>query len=218
LRASAVKRFAGNFSIQASYTWSKLIDNVSTPMNSYQASRIERGFAGFDRTHVLTTSYIRQIPFAHRLTSWGRAVLDGWQVSGITSAQTGLLITPLITVDRAGVGGGLPRPNVNGPIATPNTKLQWFDTSVFSPPAIGTFDNAGRGLVRGPGIFNTDFSASKGTRLRENVTLQFRAEFFNVFNHTQYSGVGRSFGSAAFGQVTSARDPRISQLALRLVF
>jgi hypothetical protein len=73
-------------------------------------------------------------------------------------------------------------------------------------------------LVRGPGIFNTDLSFSKGNKIGENVTLQFRAEFFNIFNHTQYSSVGASFGSATFGQVTSARDPRITQLALRLIF
>ena len=218
LQVSAVKRFAGSLSLQASYTFSKLIDNVLTPVNSYESSRLERGIASFDRTHVLTTSYIWEIPFAHQLTSWRKSALDGWQISGITSAQTGTSITPVLTVDRAGVGGGAQRPNVAGPISTPNTKLQWFDTSVFSLPAAGTFGNAGRSLVRAPGIFNTDISISKGMKLRENVTLQFRAEFFNIFNHTQYSGVGASFGAATFGQVTSARDPRITQLALRLIF
>jgi outer membrane receptor protein involved in Fe transport len=218
LQVSLVKRFAGNFSLQGSYTFSKLIDNVLTPMNSYESSRIERGIATFDRAHVLTTSYIWEIPFARGLASWRKGALDGWQISGITSAQTGTPITPVLTVDRAGVGGGAQRPNVNGPIATPDTKLQWFDTSVFSLPAPGAFGNAGRSLIRGPGIFNTDLSISKGTKLREKLTLQFRAEFFNVFNHTQYAGVGGSFGSATFGQVTSARDPRITQLALRLIF
>jgi hypothetical protein len=72
--------------------------------------------------------------------------------------------------------------------------------------------------VRGPGIFNSDLSFSKATDLRENVRLQFRAEFFNIFNHTQWASVGASVGSSTFGQVVSARDPRITQLGLRLTF
>ncbi|MBO0798198.1 MAG: hypothetical protein J2P31_05195 [Blastocatellia bacterium] len=73
-------------------------------------------------------------------------------------------------------------------------------------------------MARGPGINNWDVSFSKRTAIRENVSLQFRAEFFNLFNHTQWSGVSASLSSANFGRVTSARDPRITQLGLRLVF
>lgn len=215
---SLVKRFASGFSLQASYTWSKLIDNVSTPISSYEASSVERGIASFDRTHVFTASYIWEIPFAKGLHSWERKVLNGWQVSGITSAQSGNPITPVITVDRAGVGSSGQRPNVNGPIAKIGTKLQWFDTTAFSLPALGTFGNAGRSLVRGPGFLNSDVSFSKATALRENIKLQFRAEFFNIFNHTQWASVGASVGSSTFGQVVSARDPRITQLGLRLTF
>ncbi len=218
LQVSAVKRFAQGFSLQASYTWSKLIDNVNTPISSYESSRIERGIASFDRTHVFTTSYIYELPFAQGLTAWRRKALDGWQISGITSVQTGNAITPLITVDRAGVGSSGQRPNVSGPVKQIGTKLQWFDTSVFSLPPLGTFGNAGRSLVRGPGIFNTDLSFSKSTALRENIHLQFRAEFFNIFNHTQWASVGASVGASTFGQVVSARDPRITQLGLRLSF
>ena len=72
--------------------------------------------------------------------------------------------------------------------------------------------------MRGPGINNWDVSFSKRTQIFERATLQFRAEFFNLLNHTQYSGVGTSFGAATLGQVTSARDPRITQLGLRLQF
>jgi outer membrane receptor protein involved in Fe transport len=218
LQGSVVKRLSAGFSIQGSYTWSKLIDNVSTPMNSYEASRVERGIASFDRTHVFTASYIWEVPFAHELTGWRRKVLDGWQISGITSVQSGNPITPLIPLDRAGVGSSGQRPNVNGPVNQIGSKLNWFDTSVFSLPALGTFGNAGRSLVRGPGIFNSDVSFSKSTALHERLTVQFRAEFFNIFNHTQWSGVGSSVGASTFGQVVSARDPRITQLGLRVAF
>ena len=98
------------------------------------------------------------------------------------------------------------------------TISQWFTTTAFALPALGTFGSAGRSLVRGPGINDWDVSFIKKTQLRERVALQFRAEFFNLFNHTQFSGVGTGFGSATFGQVTSARNPRVSQLALRLTF
>jgi hypothetical protein len=145
-------------------------------------------------------------------------VLDGWQISGITSVQSGNPITPVITVDRAGVGSSGQRPNVSGPVGQIGSKLKWFDTSVFSLPALGSFGNAGRSLVRGPGIFNSDVSFSKSTDLREGLTMQFRAEFFNIFNHTQWAGVGSSFGGGTFGQVVSARDPRITQLGLRIAF
>ena len=98
------------------------------------------------------------------------------------------------------------------------TLRRWFSPESFAQPALGTFGNAGRSIVRGPGINNWDVSFSKRTQLSERLTLQFRAEFFNLLNHTQYSGVGTSFGAATLGQVTSARDPRITQLGLRLQF
>jgi hypothetical protein len=145
--------------------------------------------------------------------------LDGWQVSGITSIQSGNPLTPVLTSDRAGTGAsGSQRPNVNGPISTPNTQFQWFDTSVFSAPALGTFGDASRSLIRGPGFANTDLSFSKRTAIKENIMLQFRAEFFNIFNHPQWATVGTTFGSTTFGQVVTARDPRITQLGLRLTF
>jgi hypothetical protein len=218
LQLSAVKRFSGSVALQGSYTWSKLIDDVATPINSYAPAANERGISSFDRTHVFTASYIWDIPYARNLMSWRRKVLDGWQISGITTAQSGNPITPVISSDRAGVGGGSQRPNLTGPVPIIGSKAMWFDTSVFALPALGTFGNEGRGIIRGPGFFDTDLSFAKKTAIGERVMLQFRAEFFNIFNHTQWASVGATFPSSTFGQVTSARDPRITQLALRLVF
>jgi hypothetical protein len=209
---------AHGFSINGSYTWSKSLDDLATPLNVYAPLSNERAISSFDRTHVFTASYIWEIPFARGLTGLGRKVLDGWQISGITSIQSGNPITPVITGDRAGTGAGSQRPNVSGPIGTPNTQFQWFDTGVFALPAAGTFGNAGRALVRGPGFANTDLSFSKRTAITESIALQFRAEFFNIFNHTQWASVGATVGSGTFGQVVSARDPRITQLGLRLTF
>jgi hypothetical protein len=144
--------------------------------------------------------------------------VQGWEVSGIVTFQSGNPLTITIPGDRAGTGAGGQRPNLTGPVERIKSIAQWFTTTAFALPALGTFGNAGRGLVRGPGINDWDVSFIKKTQLRERVALQFRAEFFNLFNHTQFSGVGAGFGSGTFGQVTSARNPRVSQLALRLAF
>jgi hypothetical protein len=127
-------------------------------------------------------------------------------------------LTVTVPGDRAGIGGGGQRPDVVGPLTIEKTLARWFSTTAFGNPALGTFGTAGRSLIRGPGINNWDISFIKRTDFTERVSMQFRAEFFNLFNHTQFAGVNTSFGAPAFGQVTSARDPRITQLALRLLF
>ena len=218
LQVSVVKRMASGISFEGSYTWSKNLDDLATPPNYYAPLSANREIASYDRTHVLTASYIWEIPFAHRLSGFKAKVLDGWQISGITSIESGNPLTPLITSDRAGTGDGNQRPNVNGPIMVPQTQYEWFDPAAFSLPALGRFGTAGNSLIRGPGFFNTDLSFSKRTAISERVMLQFRAEFFNIFNDTQWSSVGTTYGSATFGQITAARDPRITQLGLHLTF
>ncbi|MBI4876681.1 MAG: TonB-dependent receptor [Acidobacteria bacterium] len=218
LQASGVRRFSGGVSIQASYTWSKSIDTSTSPYNIYFPWSLLRGLSGFDRRHMLVTSYVWEMPFGRKAGGWQRKVLGGWQISGISSFQSGNPLTMGITGDRAGTGAGGQRPNVVAPLTRPKQLSQWFSTNSFAVPALGQFGNAGRGLVAGPGINNWDLSFSKRTALREGLSLQFRAEFFNLFNHAQFSGVGTTVGSATFGQVTSARDPRIGQLGLRLLF
>jgi hypothetical protein len=159
-----------------------------------------------------------ELPFGAHLTGWEKRLIRGWEISGIVSFQSGNPLTLTIPSDRAGTGDSGQRPNVLGPVERLMTLSQWFTTSAFGLPALGTFGNAGRSIIRAPGINNFDTSFIKKTQLKEKVNLQFRAEFFNVFNHTQFSGVGTGFNSSTFGQVTSARNPRVSQLALRLAF
>ena len=218
LQASLVRRFSAGLSIQASYTFSKSIDNNTGAINPYASSRLERALSGFDRTHMLIMSYVWELPFARHAQGWRARGLGGWELSGINSYQSGLPGTVAGNIDWAGIGRTGQRPNVVG-VATPiKTFARWFDTAAFAAPALGTFGNAGRSLVRAPGMNNWNLAAIKKMQLRENMRLQFRAEFFNIFNHTQYSGVGTTFGAASFGQVTAALDPRITQLALRLNF
>lgn len=218
LQVSGSRRFSGGFALQASYTFSRSFDNNVTPINSYADSRMERALSTFDRPHVLALSYIYELPFLRASQGFTRKAFYGWQVSGISRFESGTPATVTIPADRAGVGGGAQRPDLIAPVTLDKTLGRWFSTASFANPALGTFGNAGRSLFRAPGINNWDVSFIKKTEITERLALQFRAEFFNLFNHTQYAGINTSFGAAAFGQVTSARDPRITQLALRFLF
>jgi hypothetical protein len=218
LQVSLVKRFAHGLSIQSAYTYSKLMDDVTTPPDSYAASQPNWGLAGSDRTHASISSVVWEVPFSAHLTGWEKRVFDGWGVSSISSFESGNPFSVGISSDRAGTGDGSERANVLGPVQRLRTLSEWFTTSAFVLPALGTFGNSGRDIIRAPGIDNWDVCFFKKTQLREKVALQFRAEFYNLFNHAQFSGVGGTFGTSTFGEVTSARNPRMSQLALRLLF
>jgi len=218
LQVSATRRFSRGFSLQGSYTWARSIDNNVTPVNSYAASRMDRAASNFDRTHVAVVSYVYELPFLRAHRGLAGRVLAGWQLSGITRFESGTPFTVTVPGDRAGIGGGSQRPDAVAPVVIEKTLARWFSTNSFATPALGTFGSAGRNIIRGPGLNNWDVSFSKKTQVRENVALQFRGEFFNLFNHTQYSSVAAGLGGATFGQVTAARDPRITQLGLRLLF
>jgi len=116
------------------------------------------------------------------------------------------------------------RPNSTGPIAILGTPARWFDTTPFAIP-VGTFGNLGRNVVIGPGFNNTDFSVIKRTKLGENKLIEFRAEFFDIFNHANFGQPGRVVGSATFGQITNTRfatgdsgSSRQIQFALKFKF
>jgi hypothetical protein len=100
----------------------------------------------------------------------------------------------------------------------PKTLQQWFGTGTFAQPAVGFFGNAGVGTILGPGIVHFNMAAYKDFRLREGLTLQFRSEFFNVFNHTNWNGPNTSYGAGNFGVITSTKDPRAGELALKVRF
>src|SRR5579872_827193 len=219
LQVSATRRFSAGLTVEAAYTWSKTRDNAVQPMNSYESSQIEWATSTFDREHVLVISYVYELPLARSSKGFTRALFHGWQLSGISNFESGLPLSITIPSDRAGSGDGGQRPNVSGPVSTPETIAMWFNPAVFSLPALGTYGDAPRTMLRGPGFADFDMSLGKRASLwHERASLQFRAEFFNIFNHTQLSGVGTSFGAGTFGEITSARDPRITQLGLRLAF
>ena len=132
-------------------------------------------------------------------------LLDGWQLATIVQSQSGSpinIVTSNSTVN--GIGNTL-RPDVTGPITIIGSVETWFDTSVFT--AVPRFGNLGRNVVIGPGFNNTDFAIIKNTQVGETVRVQFRVEFFDLFNHANFGAPGTVVGTPAFGQITSTRFP-----------
>jgi hypothetical protein len=125
-------------------------------------------------------------------------------LTGDSANDTPNAIAPVKTQD----------PRNAGPTG-PNT---YFLPTSFAPETYGGFGTADRRFFHGPGILNTDFGLAKNTQFTENLSLQFRAEFFNIFNHAQFNNPGGNFSSSTFGIVTSARDPRIGQLSMKLLW
>jgi hypothetical protein len=179
-------------------------------------------------THNFVVSYIYSLPF-QKLTKATdgllHRILDGWRLGGITRLATGFPVTLTESDDFSLCGcGGADRPNyTGGPIDffDPRSRAthQYFSTNAFSKEDLGVGGNANRRSFHGPGINNTDLGLEKITSITERVSIEFRAEFFNVFNHAQFGNPGGNISSpGSFGRVTTARDPRIGQLALKLYF
>jgi hypothetical protein len=224
--------------LRAFYTYSKAIDpgtgsnggsDLQDVSNPYLGWRYDEGPSGYDRTHIGVVNFIYDLPiFRGNQSRLLKATLGGWEVSGIVTMESGIPIN--IGISGAQGGNGLPnatnRPNLVGKISYPsavepgNQVIQYLDPTVFALPAVGAFGNLGHNAVRGPGRDNWNlslfknfvFSESRGSR------LEFRVETFNTWNHTQFSQVSNNLGSSNFGQYTSAFDPRILQLALKLYF
>ena len=212
--------------LQAAYTWSKAIDYTSGDVGGIKHTnsndtRPERAAADFDRAHMLILSYVYDIPTPEgwRSNALGQ-VLGGWTLSGITSMQTGTPLNITVSGDPVGLGDCVCRPNVMpGDLNAGGTKEQYFNTALFlNAPAVGPGapGNAGRNIVRRAGPNNWDLSLFKNIHFTEDVNLQFRAEFFNFFNHTQWTGFQTNVNNSRFGQVTGARDARVTQLGLKL--
>jgi hypothetical protein len=222
-----LERRVGAVRLLGAYTWSKSIDDDSAlnEMVNPSNERLSRALSSFDITHNFVVSYMWDLPF-QKLTSSsiGRKFLGGWSLSGITRFATGLPITMGEGDDHSLCGcGGVDFPNYNDqpirkfdPRASPTH--QYFDTSPFSAEAIGVAGNSARRFFHGPGFNNFDLALHKLTRVTEKLGLEYRAEFFNVFDHAQFINPSGNFSASTFGSVTQARDPRIIQMGLKLTY
>lgn len=233
LQTRLERRFSGSVSFLIGYTWSKAIDTASRGsggswhQNAYSL-RDDRGNSDFDVRHRLTASGIWQLPFGRGkrfLSNSGglvNAIFGGWSTNFIASFMTGNLFSVTVAGDRANVGGfPFQRANRTCDGNLPRSERtidRYFDTSCFQITPLGTFGNSGRNIIEIPGLNNWDVSFLKDTRISERVRLQFRAEFFNIFNHAQFNAPDTNANSAFAGQIRSARDARISQLGLKLLW
>lgn len=219
------KTFTRGGLVNVAYTWSKAIADVSdfnsTPVDSYNPV-LDRGLATYDRPHVFVASYVYPLPFWLDADAWYKKALGGWELSGVTTMQSGRPLNITVNGDPAGIGtSGNQRPNLIGNPHLPageRTAARWFNTAAFAVPAAGTLGNLGFDALRGPGSQNWDMSLHKSFPITERVRSEFRFEVFNAFNHVNYFAVGTTVGNANFGQITQAMDPRILQFAVRFEF
>jgi carboxypeptidase family protein len=203
------------------------LQNVSNP---YLGWKYDVGPGGFDRTHNAAVNFIYEIPiFRHNDNRLLRTAVGGWEVSGIVTIESGLPIN--IGLSGGQGGNGLPnatnRPDLVGKIAYPQAAvagkqqgIQYIDPSAFANPTIGAFGNLSHNAARGPGRDNWNLSLFKSFVFSETrgSRLEFRVETFNIWNHTQFNQTSNNFGSSNFGQFTSAFDPRVMQVGLKLYF
>jgi hypothetical protein len=228
---SLEKRFSKNYSILASYTWSKSIDDTeiadspdSTEISNPFNYASDRGPSSFDRTHAFVLSYLWELPKLQHAPPVLRYVLGGWQNNGIVSAYSGLPFTVFSGVDNSLSGVGqdhadqVGNPSISGGRSKQATIAEYFNTQAFTLNALGTFGNSGRDALRGPGLVNVDWSLFKQIPIIERQYIQFRAEFFNLFNHANFNAPVATVSDPAFGQILSAGNPRIIQFALKYVF
>ncbi len=228
---------SGRLQTLIGYTFSRSFDNSSgygeqmNPINP----RLSRGLSAFDTTNNFVASYSYLLPIDK--LAGPKQLTRGWSVSGITRFSTGLPVTMIESDDQSLLGtafGGpitLPvdTPNFVGPLVISNprktTAGQYFNPSAFAQSALGQEGDSRRRFFHGPGVNNWDMALLKNTDITERVNMQFRAEFFNLFNHTQFIGPNGITGfaggqptSGSFGDVLGAQSPRIGQLSLKMNF
>jgi len=222
LQLNAEKKFARGLSVLANYTWSKALDDLNWSNPFYR--RFDYGVSGTDLPHNFKFSNVWEVPKLGVKGAAGKLV-NGWMLNSLLAWQSGFAMTISSGRDNSFTGVGRDRADFLGGRADlgsgrPHSQMvaSFFDTSRFTANAIGTFGNSGRNNLRGPRFFNTDLSAVKNTHVSERVSVQFRAEFFNVFNNVNFRGPSTNTASAQFGRITAANDPRILQFALKTVF
>ncbi len=235
------QRLHAGLAALVAYTFGKSLDETSTffssagdanfPQNSANPGA-EKGRSNFDLRHRFSLGYSYDLPIGrggryvagHSFVS---ALLAGWSTHGIVTLQSGrpFTVALLPEIDNSNTGiaslgfGANGRPNRIGSGAPQNPGPEkWFDTSAFVFANYGSFGNSGRNIIDGPGFSDVSVSLIKDSRIREGCSLQFRAEFFNVLNHTNFDLPDIFLGSPTFGRISSAENPRRIQFGLKLIF
>ena len=233
----SLKRTAGPLTLLASYTYGKSMDwasSIQEQVNPFDF-RKEYAISAFDLKHNFVVSYNYELPL-EKLLHASNPLTQGWAISGVTRFSTGLPVTfqsfgdnALVQVQNNGVNSvSIDLPDYSpslGPLNVnhnPRNNPLAFNTTLFSPNALGTFGNSSRRFFYGPGINNYDMALHKLTRLTEGTSIEFRFETFNTFNHAQFDGAssvdGNRDNTQTFGHILKSQPGRVSQVALKLNF
>jgi hypothetical protein len=243
LQMNLEKRFSQGLFFLMNYTWSKGLSNglpqnigvnqggsyfpLTTAEDPNAHDNADKSYSDTDLKHQFSASYLYDLPIGRGrpyysdLSGVGQALLGNWQVSGITRLRTGFRLgmsTGFFDSSGAGLGGGGNRPDRICHGTGPKTVDAWFDTSCF-PAVFGALGNSARKVLSGPSQVNFDFSITKTIPLREPMSLEFRTEFFNIFNHAQFDVPDTSPLSGGFGRIGSTiNTSRQLQFALKFIF
>jgi hypothetical protein len=253
LQLSLQHRTHYGLTLGAAYTWSKTLTNQSNDRSTgtYDTynPNLDYGPSNLNQPQTFVANYVYELPFYREQHGLVGHTLGGWELSGITQFDSGQSLTirqsldnfDCVTPPGATTGcipgtypGGInidatnpsivPRPDRVAPVHMVKKQLQWFSTNSFAD-AIGHFGNSPNGVLLSPGLELWNLSAIKNNKISERFSFQFRAEFFNAFNHTNFGdtgpnggGIGTNVDSANYGQVTTAHDPRQIQLGGKLYF
>jgi hypothetical protein len=236
LQLDLQKRFSRGFSLRANYSFSKLEDDFganhcdgcgASTSNPYNRA-FDWGISSTNVPNVFHMSVVWQAP-PLKTGKLAGTLVNGWELSGVTTWQNGFPFTVFSGVDNSFTGTNWGTTNADftgtsisqanyGGRAHGQMVQQYFNTSLFIVNAPGTFGNSPQNALQSPGLFNTDFAAMKNFKIGEDANVQFRAEFFNVFNNVNFGMPGNTVGTGSYGQLTYAGSPRVLQFGLKVKF
>lgn len=234
LQLKLEQRLTRGLSYLLSFTRSKLIDEASSvfdasiltgPVANYPVAdsfnrKLERGVSTGDIPNVFVASFNYELPF--RSAGLAKRLVEGWELAGVVSLQSGVpLAVTQATNFNAFAGFGTQRPNLVGKAELPDsqrTTARYFNTAAFATAAQFTLGTSSRNPVRGPGYRNFDLAVIKRLPLGERLSLEFRGEMFNLTNTPALGAPNVVLNTPGFGSITSAGDPRVAQLAVKLSF
>jgi hypothetical protein len=238
LNVSVEKRMTGSLSLLGGYRWAKCIDQETTASFAFEEytdpfnQRLDRGICDSDIASQLKMTAVYRLPSFNSLGFASRNILGGWTMSGILTWNDGYPYSVAGDVDSALTGTQNERADMTGNPGlgsgrSKSAKLnEWFNIASFQNAATGTFGNTPRNFLRGPRYSNLDYSLIRSFRIhhgpfKESQKIDFRAEFFNLFNHPNFGLPTASIGSPQLGEILSTAtgsNPRIIQFALKYIF
>ena len=234
---TTLKHTSDRLSVLLSYTYSKALDNGSGRGDQvflYGPRNFFRGLSDYDVPNNFVASYTYELPF-DKLLNWDERITRGWKISGITRFTNGIPVQISEPDDQSLMGNTGNSPwggsSTDAPVYTPGNLTgdhnprhsnPYFNINLFSQEPLGGQGNAPRRFFHGPGINNTDLALLKDARIVRGISAEFRAEFFNAFNHAQFYGNGAVDGNftdgSSFGMIFASNGGRIGQLAVKVMF